>query len=239
MLKIQSLSTDYNRMVFENEVVMHRFLSETLHLGGQYVPKFFDYWECTLPNIKIPLEIADYGIIVMEKCDGTLFELLQKDPQFKDSKNMINYITKIISKITYINVSFAILHRDLKLENILYRRTEDGVRLLISDWGLATKFNYKNNFPTANFITPYYQARGESVYPPLNYKEDPIYDLKSLQFSLQVQFGSKCQFIINQYYNFPQQNHPKYSLETIEMLMAWMNRINRDPQSIIIQCPDK
>lgn len=101
-------------------------------------------------------EIDDYIFLVLEFCEnGDLFELIQHH------KNMGNLIPAIdilnISKQLASGLNYAhklgIYHRDIKPENVLF--TDCG-KVKICDWGLATTFQFTNEFDvgTEKYMAP-------------------------------------------------------------------------------------
>ena len=73
--------------------------------------------------------------IVMERCEKSLATLLP----FSPLQERIKYFTHIVNGIDHLNANH-IVHRDLKLHNVLIK---DGIAK-ISDFGLALKLSFNN-----------------------------------------------------------------------------------------------
>ena len=125
-------------------------------------------------NCKYSVEIYDYYsddnsyYIVMEKCDGDLKELLEKNKGFQESK-----IKKILLEL---NEAFKVMnfknivHRDLKPENIFikYQSNNNDFIIKLDDFGLSRKYEYQNQQFSSNQGTFGYAApeMSEPKYDP-------------------------------------------------------------------------
>ncbi len=76
-----------------------------------------------------------YYFIVMELCDGSLLEWLQKEHSLQEYKDMLIYI---IEGLMRLRLDLGISMNDLAPRNILYKNTGDGTIFLISDFGLSS-----------------------------------------------------------------------------------------------------
>ena len=73
--------------------------------------------------------------ILSELCDGSLVDLMQKFPNCKLSEPLIiNIMKQICLGVSYLHEK-QICHRDLKVENILFK----GERIVIADFGSCTR----------------------------------------------------------------------------------------------------
>ena len=87
--------------------------------------------------------------IVMELCDGSLFNLLEKnDMKGLEEVVVLDLLRDISEGLAYMR-DRKISHCDLKPENILYKRVSDsksGYRFLLSDFGNAFEGHYLKRF---------------------------------------------------------------------------------------------
>lgn len=97
------------------------------------------------PNI---LKIFEYFeddknyYIVMEFCsEGDLFDELER-VKYLDEKNTANIIAQILAGLAYIH-NRQIVHRDIKLENILICNKEKEIHIKIIDFNIATFYKGK------------------------------------------------------------------------------------------------
>jgi len=94
------------------------------------------------PNIvalKDILEDDDHVYIVMELCEGgTILDCMVKNGSFDESR-AAQMIKEIASAIEACH-GFGIVHRDLKLENLLFQTKDKGSAVKIIDFGLAQFF---------------------------------------------------------------------------------------------------
>jgi len=78
---------------------------------------------------------VDDEFILSELCDGSLVDLMQKFPNCKLSEPLIvNIMRQICLGVSHLHEK-SICHRDLKVENILFR----GERIVIADFGSCTR----------------------------------------------------------------------------------------------------
>lgn len=95
---------------------------------------------CQHPNIirlYDVIENMNYIYIIMEFCaGGDLFKHFEKR-NFSISEERANEIVHKLSTAIYYLHSYGIVHRDLKLENIIMTSTEDDSDLRLLDFGLS------------------------------------------------------------------------------------------------------
>ena len=99
----------------------------------------------------------NYYYIVMEKCDGDLFDLLEKKKGFSES--VIKTIMLQLNVALKNMYSKNIIHRDLKPENIFIKNTSSsniGFIVKLGDFGLSREYQQRQ-FST-NQINPTYAA---------------------------------------------------------------------------------
>ena len=86
----------------------------------------------------------NYYYIVMEKCDGDLFDLLEKKKGFSES--VIKTIMLQLNVALKNMYSKNIIHRDLKPENIFIKYTTSnniGFIVKLGDFGLSREYQYR------------------------------------------------------------------------------------------------
>ena len=107
----------------------------------------------------------NYYYIVMEKCDGDLFDLLKNKEGFTESeiKTILLQLNVALKNMHSKNI----IHRDLKPENIFIKNTTSsniGFIVKLGDFGLSRKYE-KEKFSTHKG-TPYYAA------PEINFSDN-------------------------------------------------------------------
>jgi serine/threonine protein kinase len=116
------------------------------------------HWQLDHPSIlKLHnyFEDSDYVYLVMELCsNGELYKLLRVSGKLSESQTR-GILYQIVSGLSYLH-SNGIIHRDLKLSNILLANSN---HLKIADFGLAVKLNdpsaeQKTMCGTPNYISP-------------------------------------------------------------------------------------
>lgn len=71
-------------------------------------------------------EIANLPVVttVMEKCQGTIYELLKKDT---DPAHHVAYMSQVIFALAYAQRTFGLVHNDLHGNNVMYVETDQAV----------------------------------------------------------------------------------------------------------------
>ena len=114
----------------------------------------------------------NYYYIVMEKCDGDLFDLLENKKGFSESEiKTILLQLNVALKNMY---SKNIIHRDLKPENIFIKNTTSsniGFIVKLGDFGLSREYQQRQ-FST-NQINPTYAAPEIQIAKSENKNYDP------------------------------------------------------------------
>jgi calcium-dependent protein kinase len=96
--------------------------------------------------------------VVMEYCNGSsVIEMINKITP-KSEKIVINIMKQLLRALSYMH-SLNIVHRDIKLENIVFLHSADlsqaYIPIKIIDFGSAVKMQYKvvQNYPVAGTLT--------------------------------------------------------------------------------------
>ena len=95
-------------------------------LQHEYITKFYEFYE-SLDHIIIILELI---------CGGELYKRLKKIKKYKE-KDAALLTHNLVLSLKYMH-SQKIIHRDLKLENILLREKQNHVKIKLADFGLST-----------------------------------------------------------------------------------------------------
>lgn len=155
-----------------------------------------------LKNISHPNIIHIFGIyetvahinVIMEKCDVNLYSfMLNNEPNYSEIYEIVSNIIQGISCLH----TLGIVHRDIKLENILLCATnESNPQVRVIDFGLSTilgHYEFSNeSMGTEKYMSP--EMIGGSIY---NHKQD-IWSLGVVIYVLlKRRFPS---FLVNGYY---------------------------------------
>lgn len=153
--KVFTLNDDINKVVkvYEDQTsVLDQILCIDImsRIDSDYILKCYDV--CLKDNrLNIVLKRYD-GDMALFIADGEV------NPSSLDSK--IDIFTQLLNSLYVLNYENNILHRDIKLENILFKKGEK-IRYCLSDYGfsvLKTSLNSKLNYNTLNSTCkdPYY-----------------------------------------------------------------------------------
>jgi serine/threonine protein kinase len=97
--------------------------------------------ECTHENLcqfEGVYETENTAYVVMESYEKTLSSLLQTARPLP-RELVVTLMEQLLHGISHLH-SRGVMHRDLKLENIMLHKTENGARLVIIDMGMAEHF---------------------------------------------------------------------------------------------------
>ncbi|KAI9509251.1 kinase-like protein [Russula earlei] len=124
------------------------------------------------------IEEDDYTFIVMDFCpDGDLFGQILHKRRYLGHDNLIkNVFLQLLDAVNYCH-SLGIYHRDLKPENVLC--FDGGLRLAITDFGLATTEKVSEEFRTGSVYHMSPECQGGSFAPSGTYSP-PFNDIWSL-----------------------------------------------------------
>ena len=133
------------------------------------VPKVCDSYTCDVPfDGLFGLNTRQLGIIIMERLDGSLKNLLDKN--IDNIKLVVEQAFECVRELNRLDI----LHRDMSIDNIGYQYTGEKYHIKIIDFGHAIRKGEKNN------VGPNWTFR----YPPESFDENPNYDIECLQLSL-------------------------------------------------------
>ena len=103
------------------------------------------------------IKTKDFYYIIMELCDGDLNYLIKKQNGNIDIITIIKILIQLNEVINLMH-SKNIIHRDLKLENILIKYINEEVfNIKLTDYGFAKSYEDKSKFST-NVGTKYFKA---------------------------------------------------------------------------------
>ncbi|EFC49845.1 predicted protein, partial [Naegleria gruberi] len=132
------LLNDYNVDRLNSEITIH------LNMNHENIVELYLYFE----------QNNSY-YLVMEYCKGgDMYKFLKKQKTFNEAQSK-HYLTQIVNALIYLQ-SFGVVHRDLKLSNILL--TEDQQQIKLSDFGLSTKLDSVDGEQSTILGTPNYMA---------------------------------------------------------------------------------
>ena len=112
----------------------------------------------------------NYYYIVMEKCDGDLYDLLEEKKNFSESE--IKKICLQLNKALKIMVEKKIIHRDLKPENIFIKYispNKNDFIVKLGDFGNSRKYqqnNHSTKIITEGYAAPEILFSGDQSYDP-------------------------------------------------------------------------
>ena len=154
------------------------------------------------PNIAKLIKLIDnetqtHLLLVMEYCnDGTLSECLEKFKKFKGkpfTEEIVQYLTKqIVEALIYIHDN-NIIHRDLKLENIMVHFDNNNdkenlnmmkAKIKIIDFSLSKQLESKNALTSSLLGTPLYMS------PNILKQYGANKNLKNLRYGTEVDIWS-------------------------------------------------
>lgn len=172
--KIISIDDKYSIQRFEQEV---RLMKQAFSLMNGSVPKVYDSYVCDFPHLDFEPEKPN-GIIIMEKMDGTLYDLIRDLVYDDDTKDLISIMNDTLDKVRLLN-NVGIFHRDMKALNIGYKKTSNGkIETYILDFGTAVDIHDPSTIEVMKASGPSFNM-GKRV--PLNYADNPQYDINCLR----------------------------------------------------------
>lgn len=122
---------------WEKEVEVMRKLNEAQDsLDVVFSPKLHDAWYCKKGD-----DLEFY--LLMEKFDGDLRSIINNNIGLEDSKaSLILILRHLYAYLIIIHKECHICLNDIKLENILYRKTHQGeLQFVFADFGKATLYS--------------------------------------------------------------------------------------------------
>ena len=115
------------------------------HLDNEYIIKLYEVYESD-QHIYLVLELLN---------GGELFSKIAKKTRYSE-KDACSLMKNLLNALDYLH-SKGIMHRDLKLENLILKQANNDVDVKIVDFGLATILN-SNDWLFKRCGTPGYVA---------------------------------------------------------------------------------
>lgn len=96
--------------------------------------------------------VKDQGYLVMERCPGDLFHLLDRGHFKNHEEDIKSIVLQIVATVKRLHAA-SIYHLDLKPENIL---VDSSMNVKIADFGFASSERYLRSFTkgTLDFVSP-------------------------------------------------------------------------------------
>lgn len=199
--------------LIRNEIYICKFLKTNTH---QSIIKIVDIYEDRL-NI----------YIIMEYCEGG--NLKNYISIYDPSENVLKSICKQISTALLFLNRFGIIHRDIKLENILIKNDSNSIVSFISDFGFSTVQTKKDT------IT---QPYGSLLYSSPEIIEQNTYDCKVDIWS----FGVVIYYLLTKTFPFDGEslNKSEFSKKILKDELNFpIGYINLKAKDLIFQCLKK
>jgi len=124
--------------------------------------------------------------IVMERYDGDLLSLLDQQEDGFSEPFCQDLARQMLLGLAYTH-SCGIIHTDIKLENILYRKVDDTYHFVITDFGVA-EFTEEDRDPQSMIQTRQYRCFETLMHQPIHLVSDlpsvfaVIYEMATNQF---------------------------------------------------------
>eukprot|EP00940_MAST-03C_sp_MAST-3C-sp2_P000133 g133.t1 len=102
---------------------------------------------------------GDIAYLFMEYCSGkTVIERLRKDPSGTFTNAQATKICReLLSALGYMHAK-GYVHRDVKLENLIFRNAKPNSDVVLVDFGISRSFRDRRRMMTAHVGTPWYSA---------------------------------------------------------------------------------
>ncbi|EAR87255.3 kinase domain protein (macronuclear) [Tetrahymena thermophila SB210] len=150
------------------------------------VIKFYDYFYLNVNNKE------DFVVYEIEKCSGNLKQFLnnlKKQNKELDENQKIKIAIQIMDVINYLHIH-DIVHRDIKLENLLYVEQDPEIPTIkLADFDQARKMPYDWSYIDGQNVKQYYPiegACGTIGYCPPELVKDFLYSFNSDIFQVGV-----------------------------------------------------
>ncbi|EAR91534.2 kinase domain protein (macronuclear) [Tetrahymena thermophila SB210] len=150
------------------------------------VIKFYDYFYLNVNNKE------DFVVYEIEKCSGNLKQFLnnlKKQNKELDENQKIKIAIQIMDVINYLHIH-DIVHRDIKLENLLYVEQDPEIPTIkLADFDQARKMPYDWLYINEQYVKQYYPiegACGTIGYCPPELVKDFLYSFNSDIFQVGV-----------------------------------------------------
>ena len=144
MTRLPSHSIKHYMEIWWNEIQMHKAMIDCQTQSSfTFVPTIYDAWFCDDQN-----DLNAYFYMVFEKYDGNLNDFIKLFSNSKDEMvirliryNLNTVIQSLRNALHHIHDKCSICINDIKLDNILFKFTNDSFAFAYADFGLTQKVN--------------------------------------------------------------------------------------------------
>ena len=175
---------------------VHRALYHHSLVAAKVLNGAIDFREATLLSILLPfdhptiikfhgLSLIDRNIptLIMELCDNSLEHLLIQSPSWFSRSNCFEVGRRVLNALIFLSHTFLddsmkhilLVHRDLKLGNVLLRQRCDPTSAVLADFGISRTVGLTITKCTITHAPPEYLFHRKDLGPNLR----PFYDIWS------------------------------------------------------------
>lgn len=154
----------------------------------------------------VPIQIT-----VMEKCEGTLYELMKLN---NNSEKHLAWLTQVIFALAYAQRNFGFVHNDLHSNNVMYKATEK--EFLYYNWN---GINYK--VPTHGYIIKIIDFERAIMSVKLVGMKEPKFFMSD-HFSVEDEAGGQYNYAPFFHPKFPEvKPNPSFDLVRLSTSLFW------------------
>nr|QFG74354.1 MAG: hypothetical protein [Megaviridae environmental sample] len=192
---------------FQNEYVQNIILRKILGTtpGSNNLIKFYNFMYLNLTTSGILGRTNRYGAILMEKIDGTLYDILKTDSSKINQDNLPDRLKEYIDAVMFVknNVN-RFNHTDLKTQNIFIRKRNDGSigDFLIADLDKSSITHNKIRFFNKAWLSKTYDQSGWAAWLDLFDTTDPD-SVKINERTTRVHGGLQIENLVYRYNSLP------------------------------------
>lgn len=172
------------KLTKDPEEVLSLFQREaklTGNLDHPGIPRIYSFQFGAVPDLGSENhELKDTAIFIMEYIDSPSLKELIGSPNQVTLEDVSEIIRQTAEVVAYLK-KHGIEHSDLKPGNIFW----DGERVLVSDFGLATRVRGKNSFGTKIYMSPERVWGVNSTNPDIEYGEtSEVFSLGTIVYEM-------------------------------------------------------